>query len=329
MGVNRKFIGLNISLNVVISTVYLILPTKSMRSLTLALLSLLLVFGAGCSKDENKSSVEEPSVPEMVESVQEPVKSVEKVVPVSLSPEDKEKAKLAPEGMVFIKGGCFMMGNDFAQEDEKPEHEVCVDDFFMDKFEVTQAKWEKVTGYNPSKIIAPDLPLEQVNYIEVQEYLDKSKCRLPTEAEWEYAARGGADARYYWGNMMDESYAWYEDNAKKTTHPVGQKLPNQYGLHDMMGNVWEWVNDWYEPYYQIREKKNPQGPKTGEYRVIRGGAFDSSAGALRITNRIWLHPKNRVFPKVTTYGQVINEIYNYIGFRCAKSIPATATESVK
>ncbi len=287
------------------------------------------MFGAGCSRDEDKSSVDESAVSESEESARELVKSVEKVVPVTLSPEDQAKAKLAPEGMVFIKGGCFIMGNDYAQEDEKPEHEVCVDDFFMDKHEVTQAKWEQVTGYNPSKIIGPDLPLEQVNYIDIQEYLEKAECRLPTEAEWEYAARGGADARYYWGNMMDESYAWYEDNSKKTTHPVGQKLPNQYGLYDMMGNVWEWVNDWYEPYYQIRDKKNPKGPETGEYRVIRGGAFDSSAGALRITNRIWLHPKNRVFPKVTTYGQIINEIYNYIGFRCAKSIPATTTEPAK
>jgi formylglycine-generating enzyme required for sulfatase activity len=292
-----------------------------MRLLILATFCLFLVLG--CSKDETKSSGDGASAPQPEESAGEPEKSTEKVVAVTLSPEDQEKAKLAPEGMVFIKGGCFIMGNDYAQEDEKPEHEVCLDDFFMDKFEVTQAKWEKVTGYNPSKFMGPDLPLEQVNFIEVQEYLEKNQCRLPTEAEWEYAAKGGVDSRYYWGNMMDESYAWYEDNSNGTTHPVGEKLPNQYGLHDMMGNVWEWTNDWYEPYYQIRTKKNPQGPESGKYRVIRGGAFDSSAGALRSTNRIWLHPKNRVFPKVTTYGQAINEIYNYIGFRCVKSIPAS------
>ncbi len=292
-------------------------------------MSLLLVFG--CSKDEEKLSEDAAFVSESDESALEPVKSAEKVVAVSLSPEDQEKAKLAPEGMVFIKGGCFIMGNDYAQEDEKPEHEVCVDDFFMDKFEVTQARWEKMTGYNPSKIVGPEFPLEQINFVEIQEFLNKSngQCRLPTEAEWEYAARGGADSRYYWGNMMDESYAWYEDNSKETTHPVGQKLPNQYGLYDMMGNVWEWTNDWYEPYYQIREKQNPQGPETGEYKVIRGGAFDSSAGALRITNRIWLHPKNRVFPKVTTYGQIVNEVYNYIGFRCAKSFSVAAKETAK
>ena len=310
--------------------VYLMLP-KSMRFLILSLLSLALFFGQACSKEEEQAAEKPFPVSESGESAQEPPKSTEKVVPITLSPEDQEKAKGAPEGMAFIKGGCFTMGNDYAQEDEKPEHEVCLDDFYMDKHEVTQARFEKVTGYNPSKFIGPDLPVEQVNFIEVQEFLEKSagQCRLPTEAEWEYAARGGADSRYYWGNMMDESYAWYEDNSEGTTHPVGQKLPNQYGLHDMMGNVWEWTHDWYEIYYQIRNKNNPQGPEAGEHKVIRGGAFDSSAGALRITNRIWLHPKNRVFPKVTTYGQAINEIYNYIGFRCAKSIADSASKTEK
>ncbi len=299
-----------------------------MRFLIFFILSLLLVLGAGCSGNDDREETSEkgelfPSESEESSpDLTSPAETAEKVVPVQLSPEDQEKAKLAPEGMVFIKGGCYVMGNDYAQEDEKPEHEVCLDDFYLDKYEVTQGRWEKLLGFNPSKLIGPDHPVEQVNYVEVQEFLEKSngQCRLPTEAEWEYAARGGADARYFWGNMMDEAYAWYKDGSGETTHPVGQKKPNQYGLYDMMGNVWEWTNDWYEPYYQIREKKNPKGPATGEYRVIRGGAFDSSAGALRITNRIWLHPKNRVFPKVTTYGQAINEVYNYIGFRCAQSI---------
>ena len=283
----------------------------------------LTLFACSEKPSDKAEDALHPSLSELPEVVEESVGSSEQaVVPIKLSAEDQEKAKKAPEGMVFIKGGCFIMGNDYTQEDEKPEHEVCLSDFYMDKFEVTQARWEKVMGFNPSKFIGPDLPVEQVNYENVQRFIKKSgdTCRLPTEAEWEYAARGDAQTRYFWGNMVNEKYTWYEENSDGTTHPVGSKSPNQFGLYDMMGNVWEWVDDWYEPYYKVRTKNDPKGPETGESKVVRGGSFDSSAGALRITNRVWLHPKNKVFPKVTTYGQIMNEIYNYIGFRCAKSI---------
>jgi formylglycine-generating enzyme len=270
------------------------------------------------AQDIHPSFSELPEISEESSSI-----SDQRVVPVQLSPEDQAKASKAPEGMVFIKGGCFIMGNDYAQEDEKPEHDICVDDFYLDKYEVTQARWEKLMGFNPSKFQGADLPVEQVNFMNAQKFIQKSgegACRLPTEAEWEYAARGGATTRYFWGNMVHGDYTWYEENSEGTTHPVGSSAPNQYGLYDMNGNVWEWVNDWYEPYYKVRSKDNPKGPETGESKVVRGGSFDSSAGALRITNRIWLHPENKVFPKVTTYGQVMNEIFNYIGFRCAQSI---------
>lgn len=285
----------------------------------------LIFFLFACS-DQSADKAEDtlhPSLSELPEIVEESAQSSEQaVVPIKISPEDQEKANNAPEGMVFIKGGCFIMGNDYTQEDEKPEHEVCLSDFYMDKFEVTQARWEKLMGFNPSKFTGADLPVEQVNYENIQQFIKKSggACRLPTEAEWEYAARGGVQKRYFWGNMVNEEYTWYEENSKGSTHPVGTKKPNQYGLYDMMGNVWEWVDDWYEPYYKVRVKENPKGPESGESKVVRGGSFDSSAGALRITNRVWLHPKNKVFPKVTTYGQIMNEVYNYIGFRCAKSI---------
>ncbi len=288
-------------------------------------ISLFALFSSCADKAEEQGSENiHPSFSELPPEVSEEASPLanQRVVPVQLSPENQAKADKAPEGMVFIKGGCFIMGNDYAQEDEKPEHEVCVDDFYMDKYEVTQARWKKLMGFNPSKFIGVDLPVEQVNFLGVQKFIRKSQgaCRLPTEAEWEYAARGVATTRYFWGNMVHEDYTWYEDNAKQT-QPVGSKGPNQYGLYDMMGNVWEWVNDWYEPYYKLRSKNNPQGPETGESKVVRGGSFDSSAGALRITNRVWLHPKNKVFPKVTTYGQVMNEIFNYIGFRCVQSLP--------
>ncbi len=289
-----------------------------MKPLKFFIFSILILFAHGCS--ESPAPAGKDDAPP-AESAAPKKPAGPKVVPIQYTGEDLQKAGQAPDRMAFIKGGCFQMGNDYAQEDERPEHEVCVDDFYLGRYEVTQEEWEKVMGYNPSKFLDPNRPVEQVNFYDVQEYVQKSggACRLPTEAEWEYAARGGAQSRYYWGNLMDEAYAWYEDNSDKQTHPVGGKKPNQYGLHDMMGNVWEWIEDWYEPFYRKEPRDNPKGPETGEHKVIRGGAFDSSAGALRITNRIWLHPKNRVFPKVTTYGQVINEIFNYIGFRCALS----------
>jgi formylglycine-generating enzyme len=302
-------------------------PNKTMRLFKIFFIASIIFLLSSCSEKAEEQTGEEihPSFSELPEVTEESSSNLNKrVVPIQYSPEDQVKASKAPEGMVFIKGGCFIMGNDYAQEDEKPEHEVCVDDFYLGKYEVTQARWEKVMGFNPSKFSGADLPVEQVNYLNVQKFIQKSEgaCRLPTEAEWEYAARGGATTRYYWGNMVHGDYTWYEENSEETTHPVGSKAPNQYGVYDLMGNVWEWVDDWYEPYYKIRSKNNPLGPETGESKVVRGGSFDSSAGALRITNRVWLHPENKVFPKVTTYGQIMNEIFNYIGFRCAKSIPS-------
>jgi len=275
-------------------------------------LGLVLIMSCG---DRDTQTVSEEELPQ-----EEAVHGVE---PVTLSPEDQIKAAKTPEGMAFIKGGCFIMGSERTQTDEEPAHEVCVDDFYLDKYEVTQARWQEVMGFNPSKFVGEQRPVEQVNYFDIQKFIKKSggRCRLPTEAEWEYAAGAGRRTNFFWGNIMDGDYAWYKDNSGNTTHPVGQKFPNQFGLYDMMGNVWEWVDDWYESHYTAREKRNPKGPPTGKFKVIRGGSFDSSAGGLRITNRTWLHPKNRVYSKVSTQGGNVNEIFNYIGFRCAQSLP--------
>ncbi len=291
---------------------------KLMNNLKLFLFSILLILILGCSSEQAKES---KNVQDEISDLKDSQESF-KFEPVSINPEDKPIADNAPEGMVFIKGGCFILGNNFAQVDEAPEHEVCVDDFYLDIYEVTQSRWEKIMGFNPSKFIGPDRPVEQVTFYDVQEFAETSegKCRIPTEAEWEYAARGHADSRYFWGNMMNGEYAWFEDNSNGRTHPVGQKKSNQFGVYDIMGTVWEWVSDWYDAAYPRGKQINPTGVIKGNYKVVRGGAFDSSAGGLRITNRTWLHPKNKVFPKVTTYGQAMNEIYNYVGFRCAQSV---------
>jgi formylglycine-generating enzyme required for sulfatase activity len=300
----------------------------------------ILALAWGCSRGGEEAKLPEPAAGNPVAQKEDlaPPTAVDKgadagVQPVKLSPEDQKKADQAPAGMVFIKGGCFIMGNDEAQVDERPAHEVCVADFYLDKYEVTQTRWKQAMGYNPAKFQGDDLPVEQVNYEDIQGFIKKSngQCRLPTEAEWEYALGAGLRNRYYWGNLMDGEYAWFQDNSKETPHPVGQKKPNAFGVYDMAGNVWEWVEDWYEPTYSANEseKDNPKGPAKGEHKVIRGGAFDSSAGALRITNRTWVHPKNRVYTKVTTYASIINEIYNFIGFRCARSIAKGAEGAQK
>ncbi|MFQ5481129.1 MAG: formylglycine-generating enzyme family protein [Nitrospinaceae bacterium] len=279
--------------------------------------------GGGTDSNGNSAAPSVAAIEEEAGGVPAPELAPRGVVPVVYTGEDKVLADRAPEGMAYIKGGCFTMGNNNAQADEKLAHPVCVDGFFMDRYEVTQKRWEAVMGYNPSKFTGPDLPVEQVNFPDIQDFIKRSggTCRLPSEAEWEYAA--GANlvrTRYYWGNLMDGEYAWFKDNSGGITHPGGSKKPNQYGLYDMMGNVWEWTEDWYAPNYSPEKVTNPTGPNSGEYRVIRGGGLDTTAGGLRITNRTWLHPKNRVYTKITTYGGIVNEIFNYIGFRCVRDL---------
>jgi len=291
-------------------------PLLQMSKLKTFIAYLFFSLVVACSSEESGNTLDNQEAIAPASNLQESFK----FEAITIAPEDKVTASKAPEGMVFIKGDCFLLGNNFAQVDEAPEHEVCVDDFYLDKYEVTQDRWEKVMGFNPSKFIGINRPVEQITFYDVQEFAEIIGCRIPTEAEWEYAARGHADARYFWGNIMNGDYAWFEDNSNGQTHPVGTKKPNQFGVYDMMGNVWEWVADWYDAAYPRGKQINPTGVKKGDYKVVRGGAFDSSAGGLRITNRTWLHPKNKVFPKVTTYGQVVNEIYNYVGFRCAQSI---------
>ena len=163
--------------------------------------------------------------------------------------------------------------------------------------------------FNPSKNVKADHPVEQVNYFDIQQFIKKSggACRLPTEAEWEYAARGHARTRYFWGNVMDGSYAWFEDNSDETTHPVGQKKPNQFGLHDMMGNVWEWTEDWFSyAYYKSSPVKNPKGPTRQSFRVIRGASWMIDEQYTRVTTR---------------HGGMSDPTLSYwVGVRCAKSL---------
>lgn len=205
---------------------------------------------------------------------------------------------------VAVPGGCFEMGDLFGDGalEEGPVHEVCVNDFYMGKYEVTQKEWEKLMstflkGNNPSCFKAcPNCPVEKVSWNDVQAFIKKLRqktgmhFRFPTEAEWEYAARSGGKREKYAGTSDDlkiELYAWYAGNSEVKTHPVGLKKPNGLGLYDMSGNIKEWVADWYGgDYYSDSPGDNPQGPSSGVVRVLRGGSWGNEARHVRTAVRI-------------------------------------------
>jgi formylglycine-generating enzyme required for sulfatase activity len=205
---------------------------------------------------------------------------------------------------VWVEGGCFQMGDLFedGDDDEKPVHEVCVDSFGIGRYEVTQGQWQKIMGSNPSRFTkGKNYPVEQVSWDDTQGFIRKlnsnsgSCFRLPTEAEWEYAARSGGKKQKYAGSSNVDRLAWYDSNSGGSTHPVGTKEPNGLGLYDMSGNVWEWSSDWYgKNYYQQSPRNNPQGPSTGSFRVIRDGCWNGSSWLTRSTNRDRFKPGYRL-----------------------------------
>ena len=210
-----------------------------------------------------------------------------------------------PPDMVWIPAGEFAMGLEGASN--KTPHRVHIDGFFMDRHEVTQKKFVQVRGANPSRFIGNYLPVEQVTWYEARAYCLKVGKRLPTEAEWEKGARGGTTTTYFWGNDMDPAYTWFEGNAEDRTHPVASKKPNAYGLHDMSGNVWEWVADWYQKkYYEVSPVKNPPGPAEGTERGLRGGSWYSG---------------KRHQTSATRYWSELNVRNSNFGFRCAQDAP--------
>ncbi|HEY6837113.1 MAG TPA: SUMF1/EgtB/PvdO family nonheme iron enzyme [Geobacteraceae bacterium] len=201
---------------------------------------------------------------------------------------------------VFVKGGCYKMGDVFGGggKEERPAHEVCVNDFYLGAYEVTQGEWQKVMGSNPSfaKACGERCPVENVSWDDVTEFLRKlakasgKKYRLPTEAEWEYAARSGGKKEKWAGTSKErevKNYAAYLANARGKIQPVGKKRPNGLGLYDMSGNVWEWVGDYYDPaFYGKSKRDNPTGPDNGLSRVQRGGSCNEQPAGLRTTRRV-------------------------------------------
>lgn len=226
----------------------------------------------------------------------------------------------AVTGMPFVAvpGGCFKMGDTHGdgQGDEKPVHEVCVDGFSMGKYEVTNAQYRKFDPdhdsgtYEGNSLNSDNQPVTSVSWNEAvtfAQWLSKKSgrtYRLPSEAEWEYAARGGTAGRNYWGDNPAEACRsangadlmaksqWPDwtitscNDGYKVSAPVGRFQPNAYGLHDMMGNAWEWTNDWYDAeYYFESPKHNPRGPSHGFLRVPRGGGWGNASECVRVSDR--------------------------------------------
>ena len=204
------------------------------------------------------------------------------------------------------------MGDTFSGDgyysSSKPVHEVCLSAYLIGKYEVTQGQWRKVMGNNPSEFSAcgDDCPVERVSWDDVQEFIQRlnhrtgKSYRLPTEAEWEYAARSGGKNELYSGGDNADAVAWWYDNAGKRTHPVGQKQPNGLGLYDMSGNVWEWVSDFHD------YGKSPRsGPSVRFDRVFRGGSWSNLTMQVEASYRIDYSRGNR---------------RNYLGFRLAAPV---------
>ena len=199
--------------------------------------------------------------------------------------------------MVYVEGGTFTMGatpeqGSEAYDYEKPAHKVTLSSYYIGKFEVTQAQWRAIMGKNPSSFIGDNNPVERVSWNEAQEFCQKlstltgKKYRLPTEAEWEYAARGGNKSKgyKYSGSNTIGDVAWYTSNSGRKTHPVGQKQPNELGIYDMSGNLWEWCYDW-KGSYSSSPQTNPTGPTSGSTRVFRGGSWEYTAKICRVAYR--------------------------------------------
>ena len=216
--------------------------------------------------------------------------------------------------MVWVKGGTFTMGSNEAPkgvklnyEASRPEHRVTVDSYYIGRFEVTQALWTAVMGENPSKFGdrsselggGDSLPVENVTWEEAQRFtialsqLTGRRFRLPTEAEWEFAARGGSKYPFAGCERGQlDKYCWYCVNSERTTHPVGRLLPNAMGLYDMSGNVAEWCQDWMED-YDAKAQENPRGPREGENKILRGGHYNSTSPACTVYDRGWYLPTIR------------------------------------
>ncbi len=237
-----------------------------------------------------------------------------KNIHISLSQLEQE------ETMVLAEGGTFRMGSNDRLETEKPEHMVRITSFYINKYAVTQKEWIAIMGSNPSELDGEFLPIDNISWYDAVVFCNKrsvaegfTPCyiingeevtcnwevngyRLPTEAEWEFAMRGGNHSQGYEfsGSNDINEVAWYADNSGWTAHPIGLKKENELGLFDMSGNIYEWCWDIYGP-YTGEDKKNPKGPEEGPNRVFRGGSWSSKKDYCTVSNRYYDNAANQMF----------------------------------
>ncbi|HOZ45101.1 MAG TPA: formylglycine-generating enzyme family protein [Candidatus Hydrogenedentes bacterium] len=229
-------------------------------------------------------------------------------------PQPGETRTFAGIEFVWVPPGEFLMGATKTPEDlfrlyqgdlrwyanEVPRHPVAITKgFWLGKYEITQAQWQKVMGSNPSGT-DPECPVDKISWDDCQTFVAElhtrtnEPFRLPTEAEWEYACRAGGTTEFHFGDGKADlrKYAWFSANSGGQSHPVGKKEPNAWNLHDMHGNVWEFCQDWCDrAYYAKSPKEDPQGPESGEYRMLRGGSFKRSETKCRCSFRSWNKPE--------------------------------------
>jgi formylglycine-generating enzyme required for sulfatase activity len=293
------------------------LRTMRKRILIILIVSSVLILQSGCKRETPDETLASPN---------EPAKAV------------------AQSGMTMIRipAGTFTMGD--ADEIDAPLHDVTLDSFYMDTTLVTQVQYEKLMGDNPSRWKDPKNPVEQVRWWDAVRFCNKRSeadglvpcydlstwsCniqangyRLPTEAEWEYACRAGTTTPYFMGKDASKlaDYAWFDKNSGGHPQPVAQKKPNAWGLYDMCGNLWQWCQDFYDvDYYDQGPAANPTGPQTGDTKVVRGGAWKSSADSCRAGYRYNEGPGQ---PDVC-FG------YDIYGFRCVRKAPEDDTPAAE
>ncbi len=284
---------------------------KYISNAAVVLLAIGIVSLSACRKDgqgrtsgkageKTRSKAPPKTVPSESET---PAGTPQEITSLGINVQGYEEYRHEKTGIVFVKlpGKKSMLGSSLADADrddnEIPAHETTLSPFLIAKYEVTQAEWGRVITSNPSHFKRSTLPVEKVSWIDCQEFCKKSGLELPTEAQWEYACRAGTTSVHHLGDAQKAKAlaraGWYLRNSGETTHPVGEKEPNEFGLHDMHGNVSEWCEDVFDAEFYSKPEaslKDPVCTSGSEYRIVRGGGWDSPWRGCRSAYRLWVLP---------------------------------------